>query len=168
MPYLTFDELKEASAFSPSDWDELNTRRPNTFARWEKTLRSRKIDDKLRRRYAVPFGVVPPAEEPNPSLVPEAAKDWLVAYLDDRLLRSRRNAGSEDLNDVDISNEAQEATTEIENAANPEQPGHPELPLRSDLASSSGIVKGGPLVASNTTIYGFYDEQAALRNERGW
>lgn len=165
MPYLSFEEYKERSIYEASEIDEFYSRpgRVNTYAHWEKSLRSRKIDDKLRRRYAVPFGATPPAE-PDPDLVPGAAKDWLTAYLDARLMRARRDPGSEaEAGDNDNTLEAQEATREVENAANPDVPAHPELPLAADKPESSGVVKGGPFVVEYLTPSDAWDAFAARR-----
>ena len=110
MPYLVFADYVSRSSFEESELNEFFSRsnRVDTFAKWEKALRSRKIDDKLRRRYAVPFGVVSPATEPNPDLVPETVKDWLTAYLDARFIRARRYPGTEaDAGDADTTLEAQ-------------------------------------------------------------
>lgn len=166
MPYLTYGDYKERSIYEASEIDEFYARpgRASTFTRWEKSLRSRKIDDKLRRRYAVPFGVTSPAVEPDPSIVPEAAKDWLTAYLDARLMRARRDPGSEaEAGDSDNTLEAQEATREIENAANPDVPANPELPLAADKPDSSGVVKGGPFVIEYLDPHTAWDAIAARR-----
>lgn len=166
MAYLTFEEYQERTIYEQSEIDEFYSRpgRVNTFARWEKTLRSRKIDDKLRRRYAVPFGIVSPSAEPDPALVPEAAKDWLTAYLDARFLRARRYpGGEEEAGDNDNTLEAQEATREIENAANQDVPAHPELPLLATAPESSGVVKGGPFVVEHLSPWDAWDAIAARR-----
>lgn len=171
MPYLTFAEYKDRTVYDPSEITEYFGRPglSNRFAAWERTLRARKIDDKLRRRYDAPFGVVAPATEPDPTLVPEAAKDWLTAYLDARFMRARRDPGSEaEAGDTDNTLEATEATREIENAANPETAAHPELPLRADKPEQSGVTKGGPMLSSHPTIFGFFDAQQAERDEVGW
>lgn len=170
MAYLTIDEYKERSTFDPAEIDEFFARpgRSNTFARWEKTLRSRRLDDKLRARYAVPFGIIAPSTEPDPTLVPEACKDWLTAYLDDRLLRARRYPGDEQPTDDDLAGDAAEATREIEAAADNDRPAHAELPLRADTPSASGVTKSGPMVESFNTIHGWFDVQAAARDAGGW
>jgi hypothetical protein len=166
MAYLTFEDYQSRSQYEPSETTEFYARpgRTGTFAKWEKSLRSRKINDKLRRRYAVEFGVAPPATEPDPALVPDTVKDWLTAYLDARLMRARRDPGAEvDAGDADTTLEAREATTEIENAADANTPAHPELPLRSDLPSSSGVTLGGPIVIDYLTPAGYWDAVARRR-----
>lgn len=170
MPYLDFADYQSRSSFEASETSEFYARpgRVGTFAKWERSLRSRKIDDKLRRRYAVPFGVTPPATEPDPALVPDTVKDWLTAYLDARLMRARRDPGSEaDAGDSDNTLEATEATQEIENAANPNEPAHPELPLLATKPSQSGVTKGGPFVAAYATVYDYQDAIADNRDRTG-
>ena len=166
MAYLTFEDYQSRSQYEPSETTEFFARpgRVGTFAKWEKSLRSRKINDKLRRRYAVEFGVVSPATEPDPTLVPDTVKDWLTAYLDARLMRARRDPGAEvDAGDADTTLEAREATAEIENAANANEPAHPELPLRADLPSSSGVALGGPVVIDYLTPSGYWDAVVGRR-----
>ena len=166
MPYLVFADYVSRSSFEESELNEFFSRsnRVDTFAKWEKALRSRKIDDKLRRRYAVPFGVVSPATEPNPDLVPETVKDWLTAYLDARFIRARRYPGTEaDAGDADTTLEAREATQEIENAANANEPAHSELPLRADLPESSGVAKGDAFLHEDATVHCAYARIAGRR-----
>ena len=156
MPYLSFVEYKERSIFEASEIDEFFMRpnRVNTYSRWEKGIRGRKIDDKLRRRYATPFGIVPPATEPDPALVPDAVKEWLTVYLDARLMRARRDPGSEaEAGDTDNTLEATEATAEIDRAANANEPAHGELPLRADTPSTSGVTLGGPFLHEDATVH---------------
>jgi hypothetical protein len=45
----------------------------------------------------------------------------------------------------------------MQNAANPDEPAHPELPLRADLPESSGVVKGGPFVINYVTAFDYFD-----------
>lgn len=168
--YLPFDEYKERSIYEPAEIDEFFGRpgRANTYSRWEKSIRSRKIDDKLRRRYVVPFGAFPASAEPDPAKVPEAVKDWLTAYLDARVMRARRDPGAEaEAGDSDNTLEATEATKEIENAANANEPAHPELPLRADKPEGSGVAKGGPFVAAYATVYDYQDAIADNRDRTG-
>lgn len=165
--YLPFDEYKERSIYEPAELDEFFGRpgRVNTYSRWEKSLRSRKIDDKLRRRYVVPFGAIPATAEPDPAKVPEAVKDWLTAYLDARVMRARRDPGAEaEAGDSDNTLEATEATKEIENAANADVP-HPELPLRADAANKDGVSRGGPFVISYHDVHDAWDALARGRSQ---
>lgn len=167
MPYVTLAEVQEASVYGPEQWAELNTRRPGTFARWERRARAR-VDDPLRLRYAVPFGVVPPATEPNPDLVPPLVKDWMFELLDALFLQARRTPGAEASEDADIQRTATAALEAIAAAADQDRPAHAELPLRADTPSTSGVSKGGPFAHSYNTPHGFFDEQAQARDEGGW
>lgn len=166
MPYLTFADYQSRSQYEEPETTEFFGRpgRTGTFTKWEKSLRSRKIDDKLRRRYAVPFGVVSPATEPDPDLVPDAVKDWLTAYIDARVMRVRRDPGAEvDAGDADTTLEAREASQEIENAANANEPAHSELPLLATTPETSGVIKGGPFIKSNLTPFKFWENIARRR-----
>lgn len=167
MPYLQFADYKERSTYEASELDTFfSGTRANTFAKWEKGIRGRKIDDKLRRRYAVPFGAVPSTAEPDPDLVPEAVKEWMVAYLDARVMRARRDPNAdamETAGDSDNTAESTEATAEIERAANANEDPHGELPLRATDPGSSGVVKGGPFIVSYQTPGDYYDQLVRQR-----
>jgi hypothetical protein len=165
MLYLSFADYKERSSYEASEIDTFYSgTRANTYAKWERGIRGRKIDDKLRRRYAVPFGAVPSTAEPDPALVPEAVKEWMVAYLDARLMRARRDPGSEaEAGDSDNTLEAQEATAEIERAANANEDPHGELPLRATDPGTSGVVNGGPIVVSYQMPWNYQDRLARER-----
>lgn len=175
--YLTLLEWKRRSSFLPSVIDEHLARidaelgeAPGTNARfeaWEGDT-AEEEDNALRRRYAVPFAVIPPATTPDVAKVPLTIKTWSTALLDERLLSARRDAGITDPQDSDIVARAQRARDAMTNAADPERPAHPELPLRSDLQSSSGVSKGGPVVESFNTVHGWFDAQAATRDAGGW
>ena len=154
MPYLSLAEYKSRSVYDPSEIEEYFTRPglSGRFEAWERTLAARKVDDKLRRRYAVPFA--------SP---PETVKDWLTAYMDARFMRARRDPGSEaEAGDTDNTLEATEATREIENAANPDLPAHPELPLAAGCAVS-GVTRGGPHVITFLTGFDYLDAVADAR-----
>lgn len=166
MSYVTFAELKEGSEFDPAEWDDLNTRRPATVARWLRQTQAL-IDDPLRLRYAVPFGCTPPSLTPAPAFVPETAKDWQIALMDGKFLRSRRTPGAEEAADADVSAEEKAVRDAIAAAADQDRPAHHELPLRSD-ATTSGVSKGGPMMLSYNTPYGFFDAQARWRDSGGW
>ena len=167
MPYVTFAEVQDGSVYGREQWAELNTRRPGTFAKWERRVR-RQIDDPLRLRYAVPFGVVPPATEPDPTIVPDAVKDWAFDLLDALFLRQMRTPGAEETTDADIFSTATTTLQAIADAADQDKPAHSELPLRADQPSGSGVVKGGPFVSSFNTPHGYFDAQALARDEGGW
>ena len=174
--YLTLAEWRRRSSFGPTVVLEHLTRADSelgeaagTYARfeaWEGDI-AEEIDNALRRRYNVPLAVIPPATEPDITKVPRVVKAWCRFLLDEELLAARRDSGITDPNDSDIVARAERARSAMTNAADPERPAHPELPLRSDLPSSSGVAKG-ILVESFNTIHGFFDAQAGLRDSGGW
>jgi hypothetical protein len=165
--YVTLAELKAGSAFDPAGWDELNTRRPATIAAWLRMTQS-DIDDPLRLRYAVPFATTPPNTTPDPSLAPKTVKNWQISLLDARFLDARRNAGTSLSEDNSITRGAERAREAIAAAADQDRAAHHELPLLADKPWGTGVSKGGPLVATYMTPYGFFDAMAARRDEGGW
>jgi hypothetical protein len=168
-------EWRTGSAFGPVVTLEHITRVDNdlglpvgTWARfelWEKQAAG-DVDDALRRRYAVPFattnGIV------DITKVPDKVKKWVQMLLDSKLLDARREAGTTGPDDSNISKLKEEANAEMAKAADANESPHPELPLRSDLPSTSGVTLGGPMVTANNTIYGFFDGQQYLRDQEGW
>lgn len=135
------------------------------FELWEKQAAG-DVDDALRRRYVVPFAAT------NGSIditkVPDKVKKWVGMLLDTRLLDARREAGVTSPDDSNISKLKDEANAEMAKAADQNEAVLPELPLRSDLPSSSGVSKAGPMVFASNTIQGFFDEQQRIRDEEGW
>lgn len=177
MPYYqTLIEWKTDSSFDPDVIEEhlarIDTKlglASGTYARftaWERKVYE-EINNALRRRYSVPFAVIPPATAPDITKVPFTVKSWSTALLDELLLSARRDAGDADPADGDITARAERSREAMTNAADPERPAHPELPLRSDLPSSSGVEKG-ICVDSFNTIHGWFDAQAAARDAGGW
>ncbi len=164
--YITFAELKEASAYDPSQWDDLDARRPSTIARWLKSTQAA-IDDPLRLRYAVPFATTPPSLVPDPAKAPETVKDWQITLMDERFLEARREPGAEQDEDGGLKGRAKRVLDTIAATADQDRAAHPELPLRSDTRAS-GVSKGGPLMIGAVTYHGFFDAQAARRDAEGW
>lgn len=174
--YQTLIEWKTDSSFDPDVIEEHLTRvdakltlTAGTYARftvWERKV-AEEIDNALRRRYNVPFAIIPPSTTPNLAKVPFTIKSWSTALLDELLLSARRDAGGADPNDGDITARAQRARDAMTKAADANEAPHPELPLRSDLPGSSGVEKGS-LVESFNTIHGWFDQQAAVRDSGGW
>lgn len=164
--YVTFAELKIASAFDQSQWDELDARRPATVAAWLEQAQA-EIDDPLRLRYLVPFACTLPSLDPDPAKAPRTAKRWLVWLMDELFQAARREAGSLPGEDVDLAARAQRARDAIAAAADQDRAAHPELPLRSDTRAS-GVSKGGPQMSGVNTLHGFFDAQAARRDQEGW
>jgi hypothetical protein len=142
MSYLTLAEWKDRTNYEPSEIDEFLARpgRANAFTGWLEESES-EIDDTLRRRYAVPFA------EP----VPRAVKKWCRYLLDEQFELSRRIPGSTEAQDAGVYAQATRARTEMQRAADANLPAHPELPLRADLPSSSGVTLGGTFVHEDAT-----------------
>ncbi len=175
--YLTLSEWRLRSAFGPSvvlehvqriDTDmELASGTYARFEEWEGDA-AEDVDNALRRRYAVPFAIVAPATDTDITKVPRVVKKWVWMLLDTKLLDARREAGATSPDDSRIASFEEKASSEMAKAADANESPHPELPLRSDLPSSSGVTKGGPMAVSYTTIHGYYDAQVTARNEEGW
>jgi hypothetical protein len=173
--YLTLDEWRIRSAFGPEVVLEHIQRVDASmglplgtharFETWEGDACA-KVDDTLRRRYAVPFastnGIV------DITKVPRSVKVWIWMLLDCKLLDARREAGVSSPDDSKIAAFETSAMAEMEKCANANEKPNPELPLRSDLPESSGISKGGPMVAFNNTIYGYFDDEQSNRDSGGW
>lgn len=162
MPYLTLPELKIRSSYSAAEWaafvletDAQLGVAPGTaakFAAWLDDAES-EIDDTLRKRYAVPF------VEP----VPRAVKKWATHLLDEEFELYRRVPGSTEAQDEGLLGRAARTRTEMQNAANNDNPAHPELPLAADKPETSGVVKGGPHVVEYTTGFDYFDRLAQRR-----
>ena len=121
--------------------------------------RSSKIRARLAKRYAVDF------TDPGPA--PDVLLGWLGALVDHDV-QEYVGGTPEGREDTWIVKRAEQADAEIKEAADSET-GLFELPLRNtDSLGSSAINKGGPYVESFTTIYGWFDAQAAARDGGNW
>lgn len=168
--YLTMLEWRTGSAFGPVVTLEHIARVDNdlglpvgTWARfelWEKQAAG-DVDDALRRRYAVPFATT--NNIIDITKVPDKVKKWVGMLLDVRLLDARREAGTTGPDDSNISKLKEEAFAEMAKAADANESPHPELPLRSDLPSTSGVTLGGPVVVSFQMPWNYYDALARQR-----
>ena len=168
--YLTMLEWRTGSAFGPVVTLEHIVRVDNdltlpvgTWARfelWEKQAAG-DVDDALRRRYAVPFaatnGVV------DITKVPDKIKKWVQMLLDTKLLDARREAGTTGADDSNISKLKGEANDEMAKAADANESPLPELPLRSDLPSSSGVTLGGPFSVEYLQPSDYWRDMAGRR-----
>lgn len=167
--YLPSAEFRESSTMDPARFDQLQTDRPKYYGARERKRRKH-IDDMLRRRFVVPFGIPdgqPDTTDPDPSLVPELVKDWLVALL---TLDCYKAMGWNPVSEQDglIISEAAAALAAIESAADPNIKPPVELPIRSDKGGTSGAVRGGPVRLGYVTMWGFFDAQARRRDNSGW
>lgn len=167
--YLSLSEWRIASSFGPSVVLE-HVQRIDTemgfsagtyarFEQWENEAAD-DVDNALRRRYAVPFAIINGAVDITK--VPRTVKKWVRLLLDVKLLDARRAAGVEGPDDSSIAGYKDDVDAEMAKAANDKDP-HPELPLRSDLPSSSGIEKGGPFVVEYLQGSDVWDALAARR-----
>lgn len=170
--YLTLNEWREASSFGPTVVLEHVTRidsemgyAAGTYARftkWELEAAD-DVDNALRRRYSVPFAVLSPGASPDITKVPNTIKKWVRLLLDVKLLDARRNAGVSGPDDSAIAGYKAEVNAEMAKAADANEAALPELPLRSDLPSSSGVDKGGPFIKTNLTPFNFWETTARRR-----
>lgn len=120
---------------------------------------SAEIKTRLAKRYAVDFA--------DPGPVPDQIIKWLIRLVNIDVWEC---AGGlpEGREDGWADAARQQVYTELEKAADAEN-GLFELPLRNtDKLGTSAINKGGPMVAFNNTIYGYFDDQACLRDQEGW
>lgn len=153
--YLTFDEYSARSMIRASLIGQAGSSKVTVWL----NERSSKIRARLVKRYAVDF------TDPGPT--PDVVLSWLRDLVDHDV-QEYVGGTPEGREDEWIAKRAEKADAEIKEAADSET-GLFELPLRNtDPTGSSAINKGGPFVASNNTIYGFFDGQALQRDEDGW
>jgi hypothetical protein len=105
------------------------------------------IEDRLRKRYAIPF------EAPVPPIVVR----WLVRMVT-ATAYDRRGWNPSGLENERISKAADDARAELKEAADSKD-GLFDLPVRADHPASSGVVMGGPLSYSETSPYVWADYQ---------
>jgi hypothetical protein len=147
-PYLTFDEFKAISVVPASYIDEIETVTAGWVAKRILML-SAYIDSRLSKRYDAPF------KAPYPF----AVQDW-VAKIVSLDVWMRRGVQPNDEEFAEYKAQAAQSYDELKEAANSEI-GLFDLPLRADT-SSTGIVKGAPLVSSEMSPYAWADEQARI------
>jgi len=136
---------------------------PGTYARFEQweNEAADDVDNALRRRYSVPFATTNGFTDITK--IPRTCKKWVRLLLDVKLLDARRAAGVIGPDDSAIAGYKVEVMAEMEKAANANEDALPELPLRSDLPSSSGVTLGGPVVIDYLTPAAYWDANAARR-----
>lgn len=145
--YLDLDEFKARTVMPSEDVEELELRSPGYVLKRLEVWTSR-INARLRKRYAVPFGAP----------IAEIVLGWLAdivtveAYL-------RRGWNSADEQAADIKEARETALAEIKEAASSET-GLFDLPLRQNT-TETGISRGGPLAYSEASPYAWTDIQAA-------
>lgn len=142
--YLTLEEFQVRTLAPASYVDDVET----AHAGWldgQLEAWSRKIDARLRKRYAVPFAT------PN-----ETVKEWLTQIVTRRLFL-KRGVDPNDQQYETIDQDAKDALTEIAEAANSET-GLFDLPLL-DAGDGSAVSKGGPYSYSEASPYVWTDRQ---------
>lgn len=155
--YLTLAQYRSLTTLDGSTVD-LCVAKGKDVQRWL-DMASAHIRSRLVKRYAVEF------DAPGPT--PDKIIQWLILLTDIPVCKS---AGVTPEGRVDDWAREDETRTndELKEAADAEN-GLFELPLKNtDTLGSSAINKGGPMVASNNTIYGYFDEQQRIRDEEGW
>lgn len=123
-----------------ADVDRLQTQYPGFVAQKIVSIQAR-IEARLRKRYAIPFG----------SPAPEVAIEWLVALVT-LALYQRRGWNPSSAENALIVDAAKLAGEEIKEAADSES-GLFDLPLRADAPTTTGIAVGGPFVYSEASPY---------------
>lgn len=99
--------------------------------------------------------------------VPEKIIEWLVILTDIDVWKCVGGV-PEGREDGWADKDRERVESELKEAANADS-GLFELPAKaSDALGASAVNKGGPLLASSTTIYGWYDKQQADVGENGW
>jgi len=144
--YLDIAEFKLHSVMPDEDVDDLEHRYPGFIAK-QLDDETTWINGRLKKRYAVPFAA------PVPTIV----LGWLAKIVTPAVYKKRGwNPSSEQ--DQDILKDAERAREEVKEAAESEE-GLFELPLRQDLAGSSGVQFGGPLGYAEADPYTWTDRQ---------
>lgn len=144
--YLTLARFRQLTLMPGSFVDEIETVDPG-WVDTQLTVESARINSRLAKRYAVPFG------EP----VPLAIEAWLTkivtwnAYL-------KRGEDPTDKQSAEYRAQAEGAWMEIKEAADSDL-GLFDLPLRSDN-DLSAIARGSPRAYSEQSPYVWQDQQA--------
>lgn len=149
MAYLSLTDFRSRSTMPTELVDKLESKRPG-FLTWQLEYHSRKsIDDRLRKRYVVPF------DEAKP---PTAAVGWLIDLVTE-IAYEAAGAPPNNPQATPWVDRAELARKEIAEAADAKE-GLFELPLREDANSASGVTQGFPLSYSEQSPYVAFDDQA--------
>lgn len=133
-PYIDLARFRVLTSMSKVDIDRLESSAPGWLLA-KLTARSRWVDSRLSKRYAVPFATP----------VPEAVEDWLARIV---TLPAFLRVGVNQLDEqfAEIKADAERAEEEVKEAAEAVS-GLFDLPLRED-APGSAISKGAPYIYS--------------------
>jgi hypothetical protein len=148
MAYLDVAAFKNESTMPDEFVDDLEGQYPG-FLGAQLESRSRWLDARLRKRYAVPF-VAP---------YPATLRDWLARIVTVRAWH-KRGVDPSDQQYADAREDAAAAVEEVLEAANSEA-GLFDLPV-DDAADASAISKGAPLAYSEQSPYVGFDVQAEI------
>lgn len=148
MGYLTVEQFRARALMHPGDVDTLDP----AFVLQALDDASGWIDDRLRKRYAVPFA----------SPVPVTILRW-VAHLAAADCYLRRGADPADAAVARFFDFADRARAEVKEAADSAE-GLFDLPLKADTPGISGVTQGGPFGYSETDPYAWLDVQRDLRD----
>lgn len=145
MPYLDVATFRARSLMPSEDVDDLEERSPG-FVAARIAYHEGRINARLAKRYAVPFGAP----------VPEIVLGWLTDLVQlDCYLRRGFNPTSQQ--DGLIESSAQRAHDDIKEAAD-SATGLYDLPTRQDVADTA-IARGGPFAYSEASPYEWTDRQ---------
>lgn len=146
--YLDLAGFKSLTVMPSGDVDAIEAAAPGWILA-NLTSFSERIDARLRKRYAVPFGAP----------YPEIVKSWLTRLVTLRAYL-RRGVDPADPQFSAIKEDALEAEKELLEAANSET-GLFDLPLLA-TSSTSAIARGAPLGYAESDPYAWTDVQAGL------
>jgi hypothetical protein len=150
--YLDIDAFKSRTIMPSAHVDEVETVQPGFWAHQLETW-SRKIDARLRKRYAVPFAA---------EAVPETVKGWLTQIVTMRGYL-RRGIDPSDAQFEMLKQDYDDAMAELAEAADADK-GLFDLPLI-DTADASAISKPATRAYSEQSPYAGFDRQSRIGRE---
>ena len=151
--YLTLDEFKLRTAMPGGDVDVVELSEPgHVLAQLDDW--SAEINDRLRKRYAVPFA------HPEPRIILR----WLTAIVTPSVYR-KRGGNPNDPTLALYEKDRADALAELREAADAKD-GLFELPLREDLPGSKAVTKG-PMGSSEASPHTWTSVQAEAVNRGG-
>lgn len=157
MGYLTLPRLKLLSTAPAVYIDQIEAQESGWVAAQIETY-SRKIDARLKKRYAAPFSELP-GETPN------VVEQWLADILTPRLYR-KRGVDAQDEAYLEAAKSADEAWAEVKEAAEAKD-GLFELPMKQTEPGASAVTRGAPLGYSEGTPYEAFVNQRERAHDDG-
>jgi len=148
MGYLTTAAFRDETTMPPGDVDGIEALAAGwvqrRLDRWSSFM-----DDRLRKRYAVPFDSDSP---------PATVVRWLTDLVTFDCYRRRGFNPTSEQDRAAILDPMTTALEQIKEAADSET-GLFDLPLRADKPETSGIARGGPLSYAEASPYTWMDVQ---------